>query len=234
VSGVASSTWPGFFVSFEGIDGSGKSTQMAAAAAAIRHAGVADVVMVREPGDTALGEIARGFLLQHQMVSPIDPWAEALVFMAARAQLLQELVLPALRRGATVLCDRFVDSTLAYQGGGRGLPESVLRGIHRETSGDVWPDLTVLLDLPLDVARARRHAQELPLDRMEATPEQFQFAVRETFLRLAAAEPKRITVVDAGRPAVNVSEDVVDLVTRRLVAHGTPSSPAPPAVAGRS
>jgi dTMP kinase len=231
---VASSMRSGFFVSFEGIDGSGKSTQMAAAAAAIRHAGVADVVMVREPGDTALGEIARGFLLQHQMVSPIDPWAEALVFIAARAQLLQEIVLPALRRGAVVLTDRYVDSTLAYQGGGRGLPESVLRGIHREACGDVWPDLTILLDVPLDVARARRHAQELPLDRMEATPEQFQFAVRDTFLRLARAEPQRIATVDAGRPAVSVSEDVVDLVTSRLLAHRTPSSPAPPAVAGRS
>ncbi|HXA27452.1 MAG TPA: dTMP kinase [Candidatus Angelobacter sp.] len=231
---MASSMRSGFFVSFEGIDGSGKSTQMAAAAAAIRHAGVADVVMVREPGDTALGEIARGFLLQHQMVSPIDPWAEALVFIAARAQLLQEIVLPALRRGAVVLTDRYVDSTLAYQGGGRGLPESVLRGIHREACGDVWPDLTILLDVPLDVARARRHAQELPLDRMEATPEQFQFAVRDTFLHLARAEPQRIATVDAGRPAVSVSEDVVDLVTSRLLAHRTPSSPAPPAVAGRS
>jgi dTMP kinase len=225
---------PGFLVSFEGIDGSGKSTQMAAAAAAIRHAGVSDVVMVREPGDTALGEIARGFLLQHQVVTPIDPWAEALVFIAARAQLLQEIVLPALRRGAVVLADRYFDSTLAYQGGGRGLPESVLRGIHREACGDVWPDLTVLLDLPLDVARARRHAQELPLDRMEATPEQFQFAVRDTFLRLSREDPQRISVIDAGRPAVTVSEDVVALVTARLLAHRTPSSPAPPAVASRS
>jgi dTMP kinase len=229
------STWPGFFVSFEGIDGSGKSTQMAAAAAALRKApGVADIVMVREPGDTALGELARAFLLQHQIVTPIDPWAEALVFMAARAQLLQEVVLPALRRGAVVLSDRFVDSTLAYQGGGRGLPESVLRAIHRETSGDVWPDLTVLLDLPLEAARARRHAQELPLDRMEATPEQFQWAVRDTFQRLAATEPSRIAVVDAARSAVAVSEDVVSLVSARYAAHRTPQGSAPPAVAGRS
>jgi dTMP kinase len=233
---LASSTWPGFFVSFEGIDGSGKSTQMAAAAAALRNVpgapDVSEIVMVREPGDTALGELARGFLLQHQVVSPIDPWAEALVFMAARAQLLQEVVLPALRRGAVVLADRFVDSTLAYQGGGRGLPESVLRGIHRQTCGDVWPDLTVLLDLPLEVARSRRHAQELPLDRMEATPEQFQWAVRETFLRIAAGEPSRVTLIDAARSAVAVSEDVVSLVTSRLLAQRSRS--ASPAVAGRS
>ena len=229
------STWPGFFVSFEGIDGSGKSTQMAAAAAALRKApGVTEVVMVREPGDTALGELARAFLLQHQVVSPIDPWAEALVFIAARAQLLQEVVLPALRRGAVVLSDRFVDSTLAYQGGGRGLPESVLRAIHRETCGDVWPDLTVLLDLPLEMARARRHAQELPLDRMEATPEQFQFAVRDAFHRLAASEPSRVAMVDAARPAVTVSADVVGLVSARHASHRTPQGAAPPAVASRS
>jgi dTMP kinase len=224
-------SWPGFFVSFEGIDGSGKSTQMAAAAMALRNGGVDDVVMVREPGDTALGELARGFLLQHQLVTPIDPWAEALVFMAARAQLLREVVMPALERGAAVLADRFVDSTLAYQGGGRGLPEYVLRVIHRETCGDIWPNLTVLLDLPLDVARARRHAQELPLDRMEATPEQFQFAVHDAFRRLAEASPERIVTVDAGRSAVAVSEDVVDLVTSRRAAHV--ASMALPTVAGR-
>jgi dTMP kinase len=218
----------GFFVSFEGIDGSGKSTQMAAAAAALRKLdGVREMVTVREPGDTNLGELARAFLLQHQVAAPIDPWAEALVFIAARAQLLREVVLPALQRGAVVLSDRFVDSTLAYQGGGRGLPEAALREMHRLSCGDVWPDLTILLDLPLEVAKARRHAQELPLDRMEATPEQFQFAVHDTFRRLAAAEPERIAVVDAARPAVAVSAEVITLVGGRLHAH------APPALAER-
>jgi dTMP kinase len=225
---------PGLLVSFEGVDGSGKSTQLAAAAGALRGAGVADIVSVREPGDTNLGELARAFLLQHQVETPIDPWAEALVFMAARAQLLREVVLPALRRGAVVLADRFVDSTLAYQGGGRGLDQQVLRDIHRATCGDVWPDLTILLDLPLDVARLRRTAAELPLDRMEATPEQFQFAVHDTFLQLAQSEPDRIVVVDAGRSAVAVSDDVVRIVTERRAAHRTASHPAPPAVAGRS
>lgn len=226
------STWPGFFVSFEGIDGSGKSTQMASAAASLRKApGVSELVMVREPGDTALGELARAFLLQHQVVAPVDPWAEALVFIAARAQLLAEVVLPALRRGAVVLTDRFVDSTLAYQGGGRGLPDSVLRAIHREACGDVWPDLTVLLDLPIDQARSRRHAQELPLDRMEATPEQFQWAVRDAFLRIARSEPARVAVVDGARPAVTVADDVVGLVAARFTAQRSPSTSA---VAGGS
>lgn len=213
----------GYFVSFEGIDGSGKSTQMAAAAAALRNLpGVSEVVTVREPGDTNLGELARAFLLQHQVDAPIDPWAEALVFMAARAQLLREVVLPALQRGAVVLSDRYVDSTLAYQGAGRGLPEARLRDIHRVSCGNVWPDLTILLDLPLEAARARRHAQELPLDRMEATPEQFQYAVHDAFRRLAEAEPERIVRVDAARSAVAVSDDVVSLVTARLAAPRDP------------
>jgi dTMP kinase len=235
VSGGVAASSPGLLVSFEGVDGCGKSTQLAAAAAALRSSGVAgDIVTVREPGDTNLGELARAFLLQHQVAAPIDPWAEALVFVAARAQLLREVILPALRRGAVVLSDRFVDSTLAYQGGGRGLPETVLRRIHAETCGDIWPDLTVLLDLPLDAARARRRAQELPLDRMEATPEQFQFAVHDAYHRLAEREPQRIVVVDAGRSAVAVSDDVVRLVTARLQEHRTSPDPAPPAVAGRS
>jgi len=228
----------GFFVSIEGIDGSGKSTQMAAAAAAVRNLpGVSEVVTVREPGDTNLGELARAFVLQHQPDTPIDPWAEALLFIAARAQLLREQILPAQHRGAVVLADRYVDSMLAYQGGGRGLSEQALREVHRLSCGNVWPDLTVLLDLPLDLAQARRHAQELPLDRMEATPEQFRFAVHDTFRRLAAAEPERIAVVDAARSAVAVSADVVALITSRLEARTTaaaaPHDHAPPAVAGR-
>lgn len=225
----------GFFVSFEGVDGSGKSTQMAAAAAALRSAGVRDIVTVREPGDTNLGELARAFLLQHQQEIAIDPWAEALVFIAARAQLLREIVRPALDRGALVLTDRYVDSTLAYQGGGRGLPQDALRRIHHDTCGDLWPDLTLLLDLPLDTARARRHAQELPLDRMEATPEQFQFAVHDTYRTLAQIEPERIAVVDAGRAAVAVSDEVVRVIRERLDAHtaAVAAGSAPPAVAGR-
>jgi dTMP kinase len=233
VTHSVTSSRPGFFVSFEGVDGCGKSTQMAAAAAALRST-AADIVTVREPGDTNLGELARAFLLQHQVAAPIDPWAEALVFIAARAQLLREVVLPALHGGALVLADRFVDSTLAYQGGGRGLDQAALREIHRIACGDVWPDLTILLDVSLDTARARRHAQELPLDRMEATPEQFQFAVHDTFQRLARSESRRIAVVDAARPAVAVSDDVVTLITERLQAHRTSPDPAPPAVAGRS
>ena len=207
--------WPGFFVSFEGIDGAGKSTQIAALAVALRSTGQ-DVVAVREPGDTTLGELVRSFVLQHQQVAPLDSWAEALLFVAARAQLLREVVLPALERGAVVLADRYVDSTLAYQGGGRGLDIEALRRLHRDACGDVWPDLTVLLDLPPDAADNRRHAGELPFDRMERAPAEFHAAVHRTFTALAATEPQRIAVVDAGGAAVVVSHRVWEVVSARL------------------
>lgn len=207
--------WPGFFVSFEGIDGAGKSTQIAALAVALRSAGH-DVVTIREPGDTALGELVRGFVLQHQLVTPLDPWAEALLFVAARSQVLREVILPALDRGALVLADRYADSTLAYQGGGRGLPIDALRRIHHDACGDVWPDLTVLLDLPPDAADHRRHAGELPFDRMERSPADFHAAVHRSFAELAQAEPHRFAVVDAAGAAVLVSQRVWEVVSARL------------------
>lgn len=213
--GGAEPRWPGFFVSFEGIDGAGKSTQISALAVALRSTGQ-EVVAVREPGETALGELVRGFVLQHHLVTPLDAWAEALLFVAARAQLLREVVLPALDRGAVVLADRYADSTLAYQGGGRGLGIDVLRGLHRDACADVWPDLTVLLDLPVAAADHRRRAGELPFDRMERAPAEFHAAVHATFAALAAAEPQRIAVVDASGAAVLVSQRIWEVVSGRL------------------
>jgi dTMP kinase len=213
--GARPSRWPGFFVSFEGVDGAGKSTQVSALAIALRAEGH-DVVTVREPGDTVLGELTRAVVLQHPLETPLDPWAEALLFIAARAQLLREIVLPALDRGAVVLADRYADSTLAYQGGGRGLNIDALRRLHREACGDVWPDLTVLLDLAPDTAESRRRAAELPLDRMEHSPENFHAAVHACFRSLADAEPDRFVTVDAGPPAVPVSQRVWEVVTTRL------------------
>src|SRR5580704_6854791 len=187
--------WAGFFISFEGVDGAGKSTQVAALAAALRSDGH-EVLTVREPGETAVGELIRSLLLR-PAPAPLDPWAEALLFVSARAQLLAETVLPALMRGGVVIADRYVDSTLAYQGGGRGLDRRSLRALHRAACGDVWPDLTLLLDLPPPAAERRRRAGQLPLDRMELSPEAFHAAVHRTFRELAEAEPERIVVVDA-------------------------------------
>jgi dTMP kinase len=216
------SEWPGFLISFEGVDGAGKSTQVTALAAALRGDGH-DVLTVREPGETVLGELIRGLLLR-PAATPLDPWAEALLFVAARAQLLAETVLPALMRGTVVIADRFVDSTLAYQGGGRGLDRRSLLALHRAACGDVWPDLTVLLDLPPGAADRRRRDSQLPLDRMELSPEAFHAAVHRTFRELAEADPERIVVVDGQRPAVVVSQRVYAVAAERLAEVGGLSS----------
>ncbi len=212
------SDWPGYFISFEGVDGAGKSTQVAALAAALRSDGH-DVLTVREPGETAVGELIRNLLLR-PAAAPLDPWAEALLFVSARAQLLAETVLPALMRGSVVIADRYVDSTLAYQGGGRGLDPRSLRTLHRAACGDVWPDLTLLLDLPPPAAESRRRAGQLPLDRIELSPDTFHAAVHRSFRELAGAEPERIVVVDASRPAVVVSQRIWAVAAERLAEVG--------------
>jgi dTMP kinase len=207
-------TRAGFFVSFEGLDGAGKSTQVAALGAALRADGY-DAITVR-PNDTPIGELVSGVVLQHHMSASLQPWTEALLFNAGRVQLLAEVILPALERGTVVIADRFTDSTLAYQGGGRGVDTEALLSLHRDCCGDIWPDLTVYLDLDQSIAVHRQHAQQLPLDRMEGAPDDFHARVHAAFNRLAAEEPERIVRVDANRPAVTVSQDVMRLVQERL------------------
>ncbi|HEV3123379.1 MAG TPA: dTMP kinase [Candidatus Dormibacteraeota bacterium] len=212
--GLPEPHWAGYFISFEGVDGAGKSTQVAALAMALRGEGH-NVVTVREPGDTNLGELTRAYVLQHQE-RPLSAWAEALLFVAARVQLLNDVILPALLSGDVVITDRYADSTLAYQGGGRGLDLGALRRLHRDACGDVWPDLTVLLDLPPAAAVSRRRAGELPFDRMERAPEEFHAAVHATFRDLARASAKRIVLVDASGPAISVSQRVWEVVAERI------------------
>ncbi len=213
--------WPGFFISFEGLDGAGKSTQVASLAAALR-ARRHDVVTVR-PNSTLLGEILHSFVLQHQRGPAVEPWAEALLFNAERVQLLKEIVLPALQRGAVVIADRYADSTLAYQGGGRGIPVDALMQLHREACDDVWPDLTIYLEIPPSLAAERQRDQQLPLDRIEGAPYDFHAAVRRTFNALAAAYPERIVRVDASRAAVDVAHDIASIVLQPpAVGHGHP------------
>ena len=211
------SSWPGFFISLEGIDGAGKSTQGAALAAELSRAGH-DVVTLR-PSDTQLGELVRGYLLQHHQV-PVDPWSEALLFNAGRVQLLRERILPALKTGAVVIADRYADSTLAYQGGGRGLPRAALQWLHREACRDVWPDLTFLLELPRAAAEERQRYQQLPLDRFETATDGFHAAVQAAFEELAGLEPGRIVRVDAGRAPAVVSTEIRDIAVRRLADRG--------------
>lgn len=206
--------WTGLFVSFEGLDGAGKSTQVAALGAALRAAH-RPVISVR-PSDTELGDMAHSFLLTHRADIPLDAWSEALLFIASRAQLLRETILPALHSGKVVVADRWADSTLAYQGGGRGLSLDALRSLHRDAVDDVWPDLTLYLDLPLRTAMQRQRAAQLPLDRFEQGPEAFHAAVEATFRSLVAAEPQRFVTVDASGPATAVSRVIWEAVCDRL------------------
>lgn len=210
----------GFFISFEGLDGAGKSTQVAALGAALRADGY-DVVTVR-PNDTPLGDLISGVVLQHQIAASLHPWSEALLFNAGRVQLLHEVIRPALQDGTVVIADRYADSTLAYQGGGRGLEQEALLRLHRDCCKDLWPDLTVYLALDYSIAVHRQHAQQLPLDRIEGAPNEFHARVRATFDRLAADHPERIVGIDAGRPAMVVSQDVMRVVRGRLQAAEIP------------
>jgi len=207
------SSWTGFFISLEGIDGAGKSTQSAALAGELSRAGH-EVVTLR-PSDTQLGDLVRGYLLQHHRVR-VDAWTEALLFTAGRVQLLRERILPALADGAVVIADRYADSTLAYQGAGRGLPLPALRRLHAEACGDVWPDLTFLLELRRQLAEDRQRSQQLPLDRFEAAANDFHLDVQQGFEALAAAEPARFVRIDAGRAPAAVRADISAVALRRL------------------
>jgi dTMP kinase len=219
------SPWPGFFIALEGIDGAGKSTLAAGLAAGLRRTGRECTVL--QPGDTRLGELVRGYLLQRGHIE-VQPWTEALLFNAGRAQLLHERILPALREGQVVIADRYAGSTLAYQGGGRGLPMDSLRRLHREACGDVWPDLTLLMDLPRPLAELRRRSERDDADRFEAEARDFHARVADTFAALAAAEPDRIVRLDAARGAPEVLVEASRVVRSRLAERarltGRPSS----------
>jgi dTMP kinase len=216
------SVWRGFFISFEGLDGAGKSTQVASLAGSLRQQGH-DVVTVR-PDETGLGEILHSFVLQHQRGPALEAWTEALLFTSERVQLLHETILPALRRGAVVIADRYADSTIAYQGGGRGIPPADLLRLHAAACGDVWPDLTLYLAIPSAAAAQRQRAQQLPLDRFEIAPETFHAAVEAAYEQLAAQHPRRFLRIDAARPAIVVSRDIEKVIVQRLPA-ATPTAP---------
>ena len=216
------SSWSGYFISLEGIDGAGKSTQAAALAGELSRAGH-EVVTLR-PSDTQLGDLVRGYLLQHHRVG-VDPWTEALLFNAGRVQLLRERILPALSSGAVVIADRYADSTLAYQGAGRRLPLPALRWLHAEACDDVWPDLTFLLELPRQAAEDRQRSQQLPLDRFESAATGFHLDVQRGFEELAAADPDRFVRIDAGRAPAAVLAEISAVALRRLAERRVPAPP---------
>jgi dTMP kinase len=187
----------GLFITLEGGEGVGKSTNLAFAAERIRAAG-RELVVTREPGGTALAEQIRELLLQRSG-EPVAGLTELLLVFAARAQHLQQVILPALAAGRWVLCDRFTDATYAYQGGGRGLDQAVIAQLEALVQGGLRPDLTLLLDAPLAVTRERLAARGEP-DRFELEQQAFFERVRATYQQRAAAEPSRFRVLDAGQP----------------------------------
>lgn len=204
----------GHFITLEGPDGSGKSTQAERLAARLRAAGYA-VTLTREPGGTPLGERVRQILL-HATELDLAPAADALLFNAARAQQVAQVIRPALERGEVVVCDRFSDSTLAYQGYGSGQSQAALRAVEAFAIGDVRPELTILFDLPTEIGLARRR-EAADGDRFEtAFDVAFHRRVRDGYLTLAAAEPGRFVVVDADGELETVEVRVVQAVGRLL------------------
>ena len=203
----------GLFVTFEGGEGSGKSTQLARLEERLRRAGF-DPLVVREPGGTKLAESIRALLLDPAV--PVGALTEALLMVAARSDLVATRLRPALEAGRVVLCDRYTDSTLAYQGGGRGLDAAMLASWNRAATGGLVPDLTLLFDLDPELGLARRAASHGGENRIDLESGMFHARVRERYLQLARAEPARFTVLEADRPPQELAERVWSVVASRL------------------
>ena len=201
----------GMFITLEGIEGSGKSTQVRFLAEMLTQAGYR-VLQTREPGGTTTAEAIRHILLTAASSEPVTPQTEALLVLAARCQHVTHVIRPALRRGTVVLCDRFSDSTFAYQGFARGLDLEWLRAANEVATGGLKPDLTFVLDLPISVGLARRRADRGQQNRLDHETERFHRKVRRGFLALAAEEPGRMRIVNANRPAQEVWNGLREIV----------------------
>jgi len=200
----------GMFISFEGIDGAGKSTHIARLQQHLAARRV-DVCLTREPGGTPLGESIREWVL-HQ---PVDVVTEVLLMFAARAEHLDKVIRPALQAGHVVLCDRFTDATMAYQGAGRGVEMGFLRALAQQVEAGTRPVLTVLFDVPPAVSKARLEGLKAP-DRFEREQQDFFARVRQGYLDLAQAEPGRFVVLDASEPMEVVTDALIRAVEARL------------------
>jgi dTMP kinase len=204
---------PGLFVTFEGGEGSGKSTQVQRLAERLRSRGLAPV-LTREPGGTPLAEGIRALLLDPGR----EPGSltEAFLMEAARADLVARLIQPALAEGRVVLCDRYDDSTLAYQGGGRGIDDALLRSMNRAATGGLAPDLTFLFDLDPERGLTRRSEAAGATNRLDREPVEFHRRVRARYLELAAAEPERWVRVDAAQAPDTLEDRIWEATEQRL------------------
>ncbi|MDX1553223.1 MAG: dTMP kinase [Marinobacter sp.] len=199
----------GQFITFEGTEGVGKSTQLATAANTLEKLGI-DYIVTREPGGTPMAEAIRELLLAPRE-EPVNDMTELLLMFAARAQHLHTRILPELKSGRWVLCDRFTDATFAYQGGGRGVPAERIAQLESLVQGDFRPDQIILLDAPVEtgMTRARDRGE---LDRFEQEAVAFFERIRQTYLKRATADPGRYHIVDAAQPLEAVSGDVASLI----------------------
>jgi dTMP kinase len=223
----------GRFITFEGLDGCGKTTQLEKLAGVLRQQGIA-VVTTREPGGTEIGERIRAVLLDSRTAG-LDAHAEMALMFASRAQQIEQVILPALGAGQWVLCDRFTDSTEAYQGGGRKLGSKAVLQCHQALCRGLWPDLTILMDTDVtaSVARARRRNKTAVLsavlpgetaqdglqsdeNRFEQESHAFFTRVRNAYLEIARREPQRVALVDARPPLEMVQPEILRIVRERL------------------
>lgn len=194
------------FITFEGVDGAGKSTGLDWFADALRQRGI-DLLVTREPGGTPLGEQLREILLNQ----PMHIETEAMLMFAARREHVEKVIRPALQRGTWVISDRFSDASFAYQGGGRGVPLAKLEQLEQWVHGDLQPDLTLLFDIPIEVAR-QRLSNNVSLDRFEQEKGEFFERVRQAYLARVAKSPQRITVIHAEKSLQEVQQELAKIV----------------------
>lgn len=195
----------GKFITLEGIEGVGKSSNLLYIKELLESSGH-DCVVTREPGGTSLGEALRALLLSHSD-EDMSPDAEMLMMFAARAEHLSKVILPALNSGKSVLCDRFTEATYAYQGGGRQLDVDKIRGLESWVQGELRPDLTIVLDAPVETGRARASSRSEP-DRIEKEQDEFFQRVRAAYIDLAKNNPQRICLIDASKNLAAVQQQV--------------------------
>lgn len=211
---------PGTFITFEGIDGSGKSTQLRLLVSYLRSNGC-DAVVTREPGGTPLGLRLRAALLDSQ--EQVDPLTELLVFAADRAQHVRRLLKPALETGRVVLSDRYADATVAYQGAGRGFPADLISKIVELATEGLRPDLTILFDLPVTECASRtgrRTNDKQKADRLDSENADFHARVREAYLHIAAADPERVKVINSAGAVEETHKRVKEIVVPFLQSRG--------------